>query len=71
MDQIACAEHIEALDKDLEGAYKSISLQAGKSAEEVKGYYEKEGMVDNLLERIREEKTIEFLLKNADIKEKE
>lgn len=71
LDQIAGAEHIEADDKDLENAYKSISLQSGKSAEEIKGYYEKEEMVDSLLERIREEKTIEFLLKNAEIKEKE
>jgi trigger factor len=71
LDRIATDENIEATGSDLENAYKSISLQSGKSEQEVKSYYEKERMVDNLLERIREEKTIEFLLKNAEVKEKE
>lgn len=71
LDRIADAEKIDADEKDLADAYKSISAQSGKTEQEVKAYYEKEGIVDNLLERIREEKTIEFLLKNADIKEKE
>ncbi|MBI5124446.1 MAG: trigger factor [Candidatus Omnitrophica bacterium] len=69
LDRIAKDEGIDAGDKDLEGAYKAISLQANKSVEEVKAYYEKEKLVDNLLERIREEKTIEFLLKEAKITE--
>jgi trigger factor len=70
LDRIAQQEKIEADQKDLENAYKSISAQTGKGEQEVKEYYEKEGITGNLLERIREEKTIEFLLKNADIKEK-
>ena len=69
LDRIAVDEGIEAGEKDLESAYKSISLQAGKPEEEIKKYYEKENLVDNLLERIREEKTIEFLIKNAKLKE--
>lgn len=71
LDRIATEEKIEANEQDLANAYKSISMQSGKSENEIKDYYEKEQLVDNLLERIREEKTIEFLLKNADIKEKE
>ena len=71
LDSIAADEGIKTEEKDLENAYKSISLQTGKSEQEVKAYYEKEELTDNLLERIREEKTIEFLLKNAEIKEKE
>jgi len=71
LDRIAATENIEADEKDLENAYKSISAQSGKSEQDVKNYYEKEGLADNLSERIREEKTIEFLLKSADIKEKE
>ncbi|OGW92874.1 MAG: trigger factor [Omnitrophica bacterium RIFCSPLOWO2_12_FULL_45_13] len=71
LDRIATDETIEADDKDLENAYKAISIQTGKNEKEIKDYYEKEALKDNLLERIREEKTIEFLLKNADIKEKD
>lgn len=70
LDSIATEEKIEADNKELEDAYKTISIQSGKSEKEVREYYEKENMVDNLLERIREEKTIAFLLKNAEIKEK-
>jgi trigger factor len=71
LDRIAKNEGIETDEKDLENAYKSISMQSGKKEEEVKEHYEKEGLVDSLLERIREEKTINFLLKSAEIKEKE
>ncbi|MDP3790636.1 MAG: trigger factor [Candidatus Omnitrophota bacterium] len=71
LDRIATSENIDADQKDLDSAYKSISIQSGKGEQEVKSYYEKEGLVDNLLERIREEKTIEFLLKSADVKEKD
>lgn len=71
LDRIAQDEKIEAKTQDLENAYKSIALQTGKNEQEIKDYYRKENLEDNLLERIREEKTIEFLLKNADIKEKD
>ena len=69
LDTIARGEGIDADEKDLQNAYKAISLQSGKKEEEVKDYYEKQNLVDNLLERVREEKTIEFLLKNAKITE--
>ena len=71
LDRIARDEGIKADEKDLEDAYKSISIRSGKSEKEIKDHYEKEGLVDNLLERIREEKTINFLIKSAEIKEKE
>lgn len=71
LDRIAKDEGIKVEEKDIEDAYKSISIRSGKSEKEVKDYYEAEGIVDNLLERIREEKTISFLLKSAVITEKE
>jgi len=70
LDEIARAENIEADESDLQNSYNSIAIQANTTAEEVKKHYEKEEMVDNLLEKIREEKTIDFLLKNAEITEK-
>ena len=71
LDRIAGEEGIKADEKDLEDAYKSISIRSGKSEKEVRGHYEAEGLADNLLERIKEEKTINFLLKSAEIKEKD
>lgn len=71
LDEIAKAENIEASEGDIDNAYKSIAMQANTTADEVRKHYEKEDMADNLLEKIREEKTISFLLKSADIAEKD
>ncbi|MDD5428239.1 MAG: trigger factor [Candidatus Omnitrophica bacterium] len=71
LNDIAVQEKIEVADADLAGAYKVISAQAGKSEEEVRSYYEKEDLVDDLKDKIKEGKVIQFLLKNAVITEKE
>jgi len=69
LDQIARDENIDVTDEELGEAYKSISAQSGKSEEEVKDYYDREDMVDSLKDRLREGKTMEFLLQNAQIVE--
>ncbi len=71
LDDIARQEKIEVSDEDINDAYKAISAQAGKGEQEVRDYYEKEGLVDELKEKIREGKVIQFLLKNADVTEKD
>ncbi len=48
----------------------AISARSAKTEAAVRGYYKKEGLEDNLEEKVRETKTIEFLMKNADITEK-
>jgi len=70
LDEIAKSEGIEAADDEMTSAYQSISAQTKRSEKEVRAYYEKEDLVDNLREKIREQKTIAFLLKNADVVEK-
>ncbi len=65
LDAIATAEKIEVSDSDVGEAYRSIAAQSGKTEEFVKDYYEKEEYVDNLRDKIREGKTIRFLLDNA------
>ena len=67
LDEIAGQEHIDVSGADIKEAFKSISAQTGKSEDEVKAYYEKEGLVGDLEEKLREEKTIQFLLKEADV----
>ncbi|MFH0763439.1 MAG: trigger factor [Candidatus Omnitrophota bacterium] len=69
LDEIAKAEKIEVSDDDVAAAYKSISAQTGKGEAEVKGYYEKEELVDSLKDKIRETNTIKFLLDNAQMVE--
>jgi trigger factor len=70
LNEIAALEKIEALDADLKEAYRIISVQTGKGEEEVKAHYEKEGLVEDLREKLKEEKTIRFLMENAKIEEK-
>ena len=71
LDEIARSEHIEVTDEDVEKAYASIAAQSGKSAPDVRQHYEKEGLEDNLKEKLREGKVIQFIVKNAVITEKQ
>ncbi len=70
LDEIARAENIGVSEDDLAAAYKSVSAQTGKDEATVKDYYEKEDLVDSLKDKIRETKTIQFLLKAAEVIEK-
>lgn len=69
LDRIAKDEKIDVGAADLEEAYKSISAQTGNTVDKVKDYYEKEELADSLKDKIKEEKAIQFLLKNAQILE--
>lgn len=71
LDEIAKAENVDVSQDDIETAYKTISAQTGRPEKEVKEYYEKEELVSDLEEKIREGKTIEFLMKEASISEVE
>ena len=67
LDDIARQEKVEVAPADLDDAYKAIAAQAGKGEQEVRAYYEKEDLADNLKDKIREGKVIQFLLKNAEV----
>ncbi|MDP3804524.1 MAG: hypothetical protein Q8Q87_03110, partial [Candidatus Omnitrophota bacterium] len=54
---------------DLDEAYKSISAETSETLDKVKDYYKKEELVNNLREKIKEGKTIKFLLDNAEVTE--
>ena len=70
LDEIANQEKVEASDEEVTDAYKAIAAQYTKTEEEVRAHYEKEGLVDNLRDKIREGKTVKFLLDNSSITEK-
>jgi len=67
LDEIAKNENVDVAEKDLADAYRAIAAQAGKSEGAVKEYYEKEDYVDSLKDKIREEKTIQFLIQNSKV----
>lgn len=69
LDEIANAEKIDTAEKDVNDAYKTIAAQTGKSEDAVREYYAKEELADSLKDKIREEKTIQFLIQNSKITE--
>lgn len=70
LDEIANIEKIEVATSDVDEAYKAIASRSGKAEKDVREHYEKEELVDNLKDKIREGKTVKFLLDNANIVEK-
>ncbi len=70
LDEIAQKEKIEVSEEDISNAFKMIAAQSGKEAGFVRDYYEKENLMDNLKDKIREGKTVKFLLDNSNITEK-
>lgn len=71
LEDIANKEKIEVTDAEVGDAYKVISAQSSKSEQEVRDYYEKEELIDDLKDKIKEGKVIQFLVKNAEIAEKD
>jgi trigger factor len=69
LDEIANMEKIEVTSDDIDTAYKTIAAQAGRSEKEVRDHYEKEELAGDLEEKIREGKTIEFLMQEASVTE--
>lgn len=66
LDDIALKEKIEINDTDIDERLESLALSTGQSKEEVKKYYEKENLLGGLAEEIKEDKVLEFLLKEAE-----
>ncbi|MFT5683966.1 MAG: trigger factor, partial [Myxococcota bacterium] len=62
-------EGITADDSDVEARISEIASMRGQAVEAIRGYLEREGAFDVLRDRILEEKTLEWLLENADLKE--
>ncbi len=70
LDEIASKEKIEITEEDISSAFKVIAANSGKEEGFIKDYYEKEDLMDNLKDKIREGKTVKFLLDNSKIIEK-
>ncbi len=69
LDDIAVKEKIETSENDIKERIKNIALSTGRSAEEVRKYYEKENLIGGLSEEIKEGKVLDFLLKEANVAE--
>jgi len=69
LDDIAAKENIDINEKDIEERLKLIASSTGQPVQEVKKYYEKENLTGGLAEELKEAKTLDFLLKEAQVTE--
>jgi trigger factor len=67
LDFVNKTEGISVSDADIEEKYSLLADQRGQTVEAVKGYFEKDGAVDELRDRILEEKTLEWLLERSNL----
>jgi len=67
LDYVNKTEGVDVTDADVDAKYQMLADQRGQTIEAVKGYFEKDGAVDELRDRILEEKTLEWLLERSNL----
>ncbi len=71
LDRIATAENIEATDEETDREIARIAERSGESVPAVRASLTKQGALDRMRSKLRSEKTLEWLQKNAEIKTRE
>jgi trigger factor len=67
LDRIATEEKIEATDEDLEKEIEKLAERSGESATALRARLTKQGALDRMKSKLRSDKTIEWLYRNARI----
>lgn len=67
LDRIATAENIEPTDEDVEKEIATIAEHSGESATALRARLTKQGALDRMKSKLRSDKTIEWLYRNARI----
>ncbi len=68
LDAIGVKEKIEISDDDVETWLKALAESYKKPVEEIRKYYEEHNLLEGVKEELREEKTLDFVLDEADKK---
>jgi trigger factor len=71
LDKIAEQENIVVEDEEVDNRINILAAQMGQSAEKVRRDFEEKGIISQLKGQIKDEKTLDFLLKEAEVKEVE
>jgi trigger factor len=67
LDRIATAEKMEATDEDVEKEIAALAESSGESATAMRARLTKQGALDRMKSKLRSDKTIEWLYRNARI----
>lgn len=65
LEWVSKTHELEVNDEDLERKYQEIADERGQAVEAIRGYFHKEGAVDELRDRLLEEKTLDWLMERA------
>jgi trigger factor len=65
LDRIATEEKIEATDEDVEKEIKELAERSGESATALRARLTKQGALDRMKSKLRSDKTIEWMYRNA------
>ncbi len=65
LDKVAGAEHIEVTDEEVERELEVLAAQAKQPLEAVRARLTREGALDRIRNRIRNEKTLDFLYRQS------
>lgn len=69
LEWVSDREELKVEDSDLESRYQELADTRGQTIEAVRGWFQKESAVEELKERILEEKTLDWLLEQANLVE--
>jgi trigger factor len=67
LDRIATAEKMEATDEDVEKEIAALAESSGESATAMRARLTKQGALDRMKSKLRSDKTVEWLYRNARI----
>ena len=67
LEAVAKTENLAVTDADVDKKYAELADQRGQSVEAVRGWFGKEDAVQELRDRILEEKTLDWLLERANL----
>jgi len=70
LNEIAKTENVQVEPAEVDKAIEIIANQVKKDKKKLLEEYEEKDLLQNIIEQIREEKVMEFLLKEAEITEK-
>lgn len=69
LGQIARQENLHIDDAELDDAFNDIASATSQPVEVLRRYYENQGLLNNLEEKLLEEKTLKYLVENANLTE--
>ncbi len=71
LERVAELEGIEVTDEDIDAKLRELAEQRGQQVEAIRAYFESEEDQAELRARILEEKTLEWLVEHAELKERD